>query len=288
MSRRRTSSSDALHTSLTSKVGVNAMLLLAAIYFLAPIWWLVVAASKEPGMQFTAPGFWFNGFGMGDGIRKVFETDDGIFLRWMGNSLLYAGLSALIGTFLSVMAGYALAKYEFKGRGLIFGVVLASVLIPKVLFTLPLYLMFNEIGLLNNPLAVILPSVVSPFGVYLARVFASTAVPTELLEAGRIDGASEFRIFRSIVLKMMGPALVTVFLFQFVEVWNNFLLPLMVLNDSKLQPVTVGLVGWSDSNGQVPAGTVVVAAFLSVLPLILIFLLLQRYWRAGLTAGAVK
>ncbi|HEY1106612.1 MAG TPA: carbohydrate ABC transporter permease, partial [Agromyces sp.] len=261
---------------------------LSAFYFIMPIWWLVVASTKPAGHQFSEPGLWFDGFGLFDNIALVFAESDGIFGRWMLNSVFYAGTSALVGTLLSAMAGYALAKYEFRGRGVVFGVILAAVLIPKVMFTLPLFLLFNQVGLLNNPLAVLLPSVVSPFGVYLARVFAAQSVPDELIEAGRIDGAGEFRIFFSIGVRIMSPALVTIFLFQFVEVWNNFLLPLMVLNDSSLQPVTVGLVGWAGSNGQVPAGTVVVAALLSVVPLIIAFLSLQRFWRAGLTAGAVK
>jgi multiple sugar transport system permease protein len=273
---------------LASRLMVFALLGLSALYFVVPIWWLVVAATKPAGHQFSEPGLWFDGFGLFDNIALVFAEGDGIFGRWMLNSVFYAGTSALVGTLLSAMAGYALAKYEFRGRGVIFGVILAAVLIPKVMFTLPLFLLFNQAGLLNNPLAVLLPSVVSPFGVYLARVFAAQSVPDELIEAGRIDGAGEFRIFFSIGVRIMSPALVTIFLFQFVEVWNNFLLPVMVLNDSSLQPVTVGLVGWAGSNGQVPAGTVVVAALLSVVPLIIAFLGLQRFWRAGLTAGAVK
>lgn len=274
--------------NLASRLGVFALLGISAFYFLMPIWWLVVASTKPAGHQFSEPGLWFDGFGLFDNIALVFAESDGIFGRWMLNSVFYAGVSAVVGTLLSAMAGYALAKYEFRGRGVVFGVILAAVLIPKVMFTLPLFLLFDQVGLLNNPLAVLLPSVVSPFGVYLARVFAAQSVPDELIEAGRIDGAGEFRIFFSIGVRIMSPALVTIFLFQFVEVWNNFLLPLMVLNDSSLQPVTVGLVGWAGSNGQVPAGTVVVAALLSVVPLIIAFLGLQRFWRAGLTAGAVK
>ncbi|MDR6905656.1 multiple sugar transport system permease protein [Agromyces sp. 3263] len=284
-SRQRSSDRDA---NLASRLGVFALLGLSALYFIVPIWWLVVAATKPAGRQFSEPGLWFDGFGLFDNIALVFGSADGIFGRWMLNSVFYAGVSAIVGTLLSALAGYALAKYEFRGRGVVFGVILAAVLIPKVMFTLPLFLMFNQVGLLNNPLAVLLPSVVSPFGVYLARVFAAQSVPDELIEAGRIDGAGEFRIFFSIGVRIMSPALVTIFLFQFVEVWNNFLLPLMVLNDSSLQPVTVGLVTWAGSNGQVPAGTVVVAALLSVVPLIIAFLGLQRFWRAGLTAGAVK
>lgn len=285
---RELNRSDPNRPSTFSRWSVLAILLISAVYFLLPLWWMIMAAVKPSGHQFEEPGLWFNGFDLWGNIQAVLSVGDGIFLRWMANSILYAVVSAVIGTLLSAMAGYALAKYNFRGRGVIFGVILAAVLIPKVMFTLPLFLMFNQVGLINNPLAVILPSVVSPFGVYLARVFAAQAVPDEVVEAARIDGASEARTFFGIAVPMMAPALVTIFLFQFVEVWNNYLLPLMVLNDTSLQPVTVGLVGWSGSNGQVPAGTVIVGAFLSVIPLAIAFLSLQRFWRAGLTAGAIK
>jgi multiple sugar transport system permease protein len=275
--------------SLTSRWVVMLVLVISTVYFLMPLWWMVMAAIKPAGRQFESPGMWFNGFDLFGNIADLFTLHDGVFGRWMINSILYAGVSTVIGTLLSAMAGYALAKYRFRGRGVAFGVILSAVMIPKVMFTLPLFLMFNEVGLLNNPLAVVLPSVVSPFGVYLARVFAVQAVPDEVVEAARIDGASEVKIFFRVAVPMMGPALVTIFLFQFVEVWNNYLLPLMVLNDSSLQPVTVGLVAWAGSNGQLaPAGTVIVGAFVSILPLIIAFLSLQRFWRAGLTAGAIK
>lgn len=275
-------------TSLPSRVVVTALLGLSAFYFLLPLWWLLVSATKPFGEQFSGTGLWFDGFGLFDNITRLGSQDGGIFWRWMLNSVLYCGVGALVGTVFSALAGYALAKYRFPGRGLLFGVVLAAVLIPKVLFTLPLYLMFSGVGLIDNPLAVLLPSVVSPFGVYLCRVFAAQSVPDEVLEACRIDGASEFRIFRSVSVRMMLPALVTILLFQFVEIWNNYLLPAMVLGDDRLQPVTVGLVGWNASHVAVPPALVVVGSLVSIVPLLLAFLSLQRFWRAGMTAGALK
>lgn len=275
-------------TSLPSRVLVTALLGLSAFYFLLPLWWLLVAATKPFGEQFSGTGLWFDGFGLFDNIARLGSQDGGIFWRWMLNSVLYCGVGALVGTLFSALAGYALAKYRFPGRGLLFGVVLAAVLIPKVLFTLPLYLMFSGVGLIDNPLAVLLPSVVSPFGAYLCRVFAAQSVPDEVLEAGRIDGASEFRLFRSVSVRMMLPALVTILLFQFVEIWNNYLLPAMVLGDDRLQPVTAGLVGWNASHVAVPPALVVVGSLVSIVPLLLAFLSLQRFWRAGMTAGALK
>ncbi|KRV49487.1 ABC transporter permease [Wenjunlia vitaminophila] len=275
-------------TTPVSRALVMVVLAVSAVYFLFPLWWLLVAATRPFGEQFSGGGLWFDGFGLFDNLTRLTEQNDGIFWRWMLNSVLYCGVGALVGTFLSALAGYTLAKYQFPGRGVVFGLVLAAVLIPKILFTLPLYLMFSGIGLVNNPLAVLLPSVVSPFGVYLSRVFAARSVPDEVIEAGRLDGAGEFRIFRTLSVRMMLPALVTIFLFQFVEIWNNYLLPAMVLSDDRLQPVTVGLVGWNASHVAVPPPLVVIGSLVSVVPLVVAFLALQRFWRAGMTTGAVK
>lgn len=289
--RRRRPRSASPRDTVTNPAGrivVIAVLAVSALYFLLPVWWLLVSATKPYGYQFSGTGLWFQGFGLWGNIRHLIDQENGIFFRWMINSVLYSGCAAFFGTLFSAMAGYALAKYRFPGRGAVFGAILAAVLIPQILFTLPLFLMFSDVGLINNPLAVILPSVVSPFGVYLARVFAAQSVPDELVEAGRLDGAGEWRIFSRIAVRIMMPALVTIFLFQFVNVWNNYLLPAMVLNDSRLQTVAVGLVAWNGSNGKVPEPLVVIAAFLSIIPLVVAFLCLQRFWRAGLTAGAVK
>ena len=135
-----------------------------------------------------------------------------------------------------------------------------------------------------------LPSLVSPFGVYLARIYASASVPDELIEAARLDGAGEVRTFFTVSVRMMVPALVTVFLFQFVAIWNNFFLPLIMLRDETLFPVTLGLYGWNSQVNQIPVlrDYVLIGALLSIIPLIIIFLLLQRFWRNGLSAGSVK
>ncbi|WP_326696348.1 carbohydrate ABC transporter permease [Streptomyces sp. NBC_01754] len=276
-------------TTTASRALTLSLLLVSTVYFLFPLWWLLVSVTKPFGRQFSGSGLWFDGFDLFGNIGRLTAQNDGIFWRWMLNSVLYCGIGALAGTLLSAMAGYLLAKYRFPGRNALFGTVLAAVLVPKILFTLPLYLMFSGIGLIDNPLAVLLPSIVSPFGVYLARIFAAQSVPDEVIEAGRLDGASEFRVFRTVALPMMLPALVTIFLFQFVDIWNNYLLPAMVLSDDRLQPVTVGLVGWNASHGvAVPAPLVVIGSLISVIPLVIAFLSLQRFWRAGMTAGAVK
>ena len=155
-------------------------------------------------------------------------------------------------TILAGMCGYALAKYRFRGRELLFNVVLGGVLVPATALALPLFLLFSQVQLTNTFWAVFLPSIVSPFGVYLARVFAEASVPDELLEAARLDGAGEVRTYFTVSIRLMLPALITIFLFQFVGIWNNFFLPLIMLRSEELFPVTYGLYAWNSHDQPVP------------------------------------
>ncbi len=191
------------------------------------------------------------------------------------------------------MAGYAFAKYDFPGRKVLFSVTLGAVMIPLTALALPTYLLFSSAGLTNTPWAVILPSLVSPFGVYLMRVYATDAIPDGLIEAARMDGAGEFRIFTQVGLRLLGPGLVTVFLFTLVGTWNNYFLPLIMLNSSDLYPITVGLAqiqsaATAGGGSQALFSTAITGSFVSVLPLIIAFLFLQRYWQSGLATGGVK
>ena len=151
-----------------------------------------------------------------------------------------------------------------------------------------MYLMFSQIGLTNSYWSVLIPAFVSPFAVYLCRIYAAASVPDELIEAARIDGASEVRIFFTVAMRIMSPALVTVFLFSFVAIWNNFFLPLVMLSDVNLFPVTLGIFQWFSQVNQPIYNVVITGSLLSVIPLVIAFLALQRFWRAGLTAGGVK
>jgi multiple sugar transport system permease protein len=188
------------------------------------------------------------------------------------------------------MAGYAIAKYTFRGRETLFNVVLGGVLVPATALALPLFLIFSQAGATNTIWAVLLPSLVSPFGVYLSRIYASASVPDEVIEAARIDGAGEVRTFFTVATRLMAPALVTIFLFQFVAIWNNFFLPLIMLRDEGLFPVTLGLYVWNTQVSQIPdiRALVVVGSLLSIIPLIVTFLGLQRFWQSGLASGGLK
>ncbi|NKX94165.1 carbohydrate ABC transporter permease [Sanguibacter hominis ATCC BAA-789] len=267
-----------------------AVMGLATIYFLFPIWWLFVSSTKDRG-QFTSTNpMWFADWALWDNIKAVLTYRDGVYLQWIVNSLMYTIGGALIGTVLAGMCGYALAKYRFRGREALFNIVLGGVLVPATALALPLFLIFSRVELTNTFWAVFLPSLVSPFGVYLSRIYSASSVPDELLEAARLDGSGEVRTFFTMSVRLMVPALVTVFLFQFVAIWNNFFLPLIMLRDESLFPVTLGIYTWNTQVNQIPElrGYVLVGALLSVVPLIALFLLLQRFWRNGLGAGSIK
>jgi multiple sugar transport system permease protein len=281
---------DGPRESPVSRTAAMTIMVVFTFYFLVPIWWLLVAATKERGDLTTTSPLWFSDLNLAGNLAATTGYDDGVLPQWLVNSLLYAGGGALLGTLLAGMCGYALAKYRFPGRELVFNVVLGGVLVPATALALPLFLLFSQVNATNTFWAVFLPSIVSPFGVYLTRIFAASAVPEELLEAARLDGSGEVRTFFTVAVRLMFPALVTVFLFQFVAIWNNFFLPLIMLRDERLFPVTLGLYTWNTQVNQVPELRlyVLTGALLSIVPLIVVFLLLQRFWRSGLGSGALK
>ncbi|MEU3396288.1 carbohydrate ABC transporter permease [Streptomyces filamentosus] len=273
-----------------SKGAVNGVLLLATAYMLFPLAWLVTAATKDAGGLLAGNAFSFEGFDLGGNLARLAEYHDGIYFRWYLNSLLYAGVGAAACALISVAAGYAFHVYDFRGKEKLFGLVLLGVLVPTTALALPMYLLASELGIVNTYAAVLLPVLVNPFGVYLSRVLCAAYVPEEALEAARIDGAGELRVFWSIGLRTVMPGFVTVFLFQFTAVWNNFFLPLVMLSDQKLFPLSLGLYAWN-SNAHAEPGyypLVVTGSLLAVVPLVLAFVSLQRHWKAGLTAGSVK
>ncbi|MFJ4227431.1 carbohydrate ABC transporter permease [Paenarthrobacter nicotinovorans] len=275
----------------SSTIVVTALLVVVALYFLIPVYWVLVASTKSTADLFSTNGFLFAPtFSLWENLGRVLSYDQGIFGRWFLNSAIYAGVGALLATYFAAAGGYALAKYEFKGRNLVFGTILGGVLVPGTATALPLFLLFSQMGLANTYWSVLLPSLVSPFGLFLCRIYAQATVDTSLIEAARIDGAGELRIFHTIGLKVLTPALVTVFLFQLVGIWNNYFLPLVMLSDSELYPITLGLNNWLSQVDRLPEFYELTTGgvLLSIVPLSIAMIVLQRFWRGGLTEGAVK
>lgn len=273
---------------------LTALTALVLIYSLLPLVWLVVNATKTQEGLFTSFGLWFDDgeFALWRNVRETFTYDDGIFLRWLGNTLLYVVAGAGGATFLAVLAGYGLAKFDFPGRRGVFATVIGAVAVPGTALAVPTFLMFSELSLTNTPWSVIVPSLISPFGLYLMWTFAAEAIPDELLEAARVDGASELRTFFRISVPLLAPGIVTVLLFTMVATWNNYFLPLIMLRDPDWYPLTLGLKAWNEqaatAGGTAVFHLVITGSLLTILPLLAAFLLLQRYWQSGLAAGSVK
>ncbi|AWB85376.1 carbohydrate ABC transporter permease [Mycetocola zhujimingii] len=280
-----------IHVRKSVVLSVFALVLL--IYSLLPLFWLVVSATKSQPDLLNSFGLWFGSdFNLFENIRRTLTYDDGVFVLWLRNTLLYVVVGAGGATLLGLLGGWGLAKFAFFGRRAVFAVILGAIAIPGTALAVPTFLMFAEVGLTNTPWAVIIPALIEPFGLYLMWIYASESVPDELVEAARIDGAGEFRILFQIALPVLAPGLVTVLLFNVVSGWNNFFLPLIMLNDPQWYPLTLGLESWSGQaniQGAAPIfDLVITGSLLAILPLVAAFLLLQRYWQSGLTLGGVK
>ncbi|MYW68583.1 ABC transporter permease subunit [Streptomyces sp. SID8379] len=263
------------------------------LYSLLPLVWLVISATKSQAGLARSFGLWFDGdFQLWHNITETFTYQDGVFGRWLLNTLLYVVVGAGGATLLAVLGGYALAKFDFPGKRAVFAVVIGAVAVPTTALAVPTFLMFSKMGLTDTPWAVILPSLISPFGLYLMWVFAAEAVPVELLEAARIDGAGELRTFFRVALPLLAPGTVTVLLFTTVATWNNYFLPLIMLKDPDWYPLTVGLDAWNKqayaAGGEVVFNLVITGSLITIVPLIAAFLMLQKYWQSGLAAGSVK
>jgi multiple sugar transport system permease protein len=266
---------------------------LMLVYTLLPLVWLVINATKTQEGLLNSFGLWFAGdFALFDNIAATFAYNDGTFTRWLLNTLLYVVVGAGGATLLATLGGYGLAKFDFPGKRAVFATVIGAVAVPGTALAVPTFLMFAGMGLTNTPWAIIIPSLVSPFGLYLMWIYSADAVPKEILESARVDGSGEFRTFFRISLPLLAPGFITVLLFNVVATWNNFFLPLIMLKDPDWYPLTLGLYTWNEqaatTGGEAVFNLVITGSLLTIIPLVAAFLLLQRYWQSGLAAGSVK
>ena len=287
--RRRAHSVDRPRRSVT----LTVLTCIVLLYALVPLAWLVINSTKTQAGLFSSFGLWFDSdFALWSNIHDTLTYDHGIFLRWLVNTLLYVVVGAGGATLLATLGGYAMAKFSFPGKKAVFAVIIGAVAVPGTALAVPTFLLFSKLGLTNTPWAVILPSLISPFGLYLMWVFANDAIPTELLEAARMDGAGEVRTFFRVSAPLLAPGLVTVLLFTMVATWNNYFLPLIMLKDPHWYPLVLGLNQWNaqaaTAGGQAIFNLVITGSLLTIVPLIAAFLLLQRFWQSGLAAGGVK
>ncbi|GAB3614784.1 carbohydrate ABC transporter permease [Humibacter ginsengisoli] len=279
--------------SQTTRVVLTAIAVLFAIFVLAPLVWLLINATKSQADIYSTFGFWFGGdFRLWNNILALGQniSGAGVFAQWLGNTLLYAVGGAIGATVLSTLAGYGFARYRFRGANAMFFLVMATLLVPLTSIALPLFLVYSKVGLVNSVWGMILPSMVSPVGIYLMRTYIDASVPRDLLEAARLDGAGELRIFLRMVVPLSFPGIMTVLLITVVAVWNNYFLPLIIFSKNSLYPLTVGLASLSQAaeTGSkaelVPV--LITGGLITVIPLIALFLLLERYFRGGLLQGS--
>lgn len=279
------------HPSKLSRILVWTGLVLFLIYSIAPVWFLIVSATKDQRDLYTTNGLWFADFHLFDNTRDLFTYHHSIFLRWMANTLLY-GVAGTVGmTVICVACGYALAMYRFRGRGILMGCIIASFLIPGALLTIPSFLLYTRLHMVDTPWAIIVPHFFSAFSVYLAKVYAEGAVPPELLEAARVDGAGEYRAFFTIGARLMTTGSATIFLLGFVGSWNSFFGPLVFLRGEQKWTIMLGLYSWLNIKVDQSVdltGLVIVGAIVSLVPIVALMLSMQRYWRSGITLGSLK
>ncbi|HEX6567227.1 MAG TPA: carbohydrate ABC transporter permease, partial [Chthoniobacterales bacterium] len=222
----QTSGPEKKGTVFVGAIGRHIILVVFLLYSVLPAMWIIAAMTKDNGQIFSTFGLWFSyPFHFLQNLADLITYQDGIFVHWFGNSLIYAGSISFGSTMICALGGYAFSKYDFPAKQFIFNFILGTIMVPSTALVLPLFLMLNKMGLVNNMLGVILPSLVNPFGLYLMKVFWDSSLPNELIEASRLEGASELQIFWRIGLPLMQTGLVTVALLAFVGAWNNFFLP---------------------------------------------------------------
>lgn len=277
-----------------ASISLTVIMVIMFVYVLLPLVWLVINSTKTNGGLFSSFGLWFaDDFALWDNLKALFSYQNSVYPRWLANTVLYAGVGGVGATLLATLGGYGLAKYNFPGRRAAFAIVIGAMTVPMTALAVPTFLMFSKLGLTNTVWAVIIPALASPFGLYLMYVYSQDSVPDSLLEAARLDGAGELRTFLTVSLRLLTPGFITVLLFTVVATWNNYFLPLIMLSDPKLYPLTVGLNQWnaqagSSGQGEPVYNLVLTGSLVAIIPLVLVFLFLQRFWQSGLAAGAVK
>jgi len=256
---------------------------------------MVILSSKPVSLVFSTFQLWFAPVVTLENYLMAFMKRNHIFLTWLKNSFIYAIGSTIISTSITTIAAYAFSKFDFKLKDTLFALVLSSMMVPSSALAIPTYIIISRLKMINTFYGVILPLSVSAFGLYFMRIYIDEAVPDELIEAARVDGAGELRIFFKIVLGLILPGLVTLGLIIYTAAWGSFFLPLIIVNKTKLLPAAIGLYIWYFETTSstipeliVPIPAVIAGCILMSSPSIVVFLYLQKYYKRGLTLGGVK
>lgn len=272
---------------------LNLAVALLTLVTVAPLLWMVTVSFMPRGeASASPPPFWPSRWSL-ENYHELLARRliDGAWFDYrivpaIGNSLAVATVATALGLLLTVPAGYAFAKLRFRGRERLLKLLIASLVVPGQVAMLPLFLIFKALGLVNSYAGVILPSLAGIFAILFVRQ-ATLAIPDEMIDAARLDGASELRIFRTIVLPLLAPITVTLALFLFLGSWNDFLWPLIVLADQHLYTLPVAIAGIAREHAA-DGELMMAGAVVTTVPVLLLFLALQRYYIGGLLGGSVK
>ncbi len=265
-------------------VALHALLLVGVVLAASPLLWMVSASFMRPGEANASPPPLLPHAPTLEHYRALFTSQS--LGRYLLNSLAIAGGGTALGVVITSMAGYAFAKLRFRGRDPLFRVLLAGMVVPGQVAMLPMFLELRRLGLINTLFGAMIPVLAPIYGVFLIRQYA-LSIPDDLLDAARIDGASEFRIFRSIVFPTIAPVLVTLGVFTFLTAWNDFMWPLIVLSDDARYTLPVALANLAGEHVQ-DVELMMGGAVVTVLPVFIAFLFLQRYYIEGIMAGSAK
>ncbi|MEV4347846.1 carbohydrate ABC transporter permease [Actinoplanes sp. NPDC049596] len=272
-------------TRLPARLALNLVVALGALLMVAPFVWLLSAITLSSAGIRAGGAFLVPGDQLAHNLSQLFNTTG--FGRSLLNSVLISAIFTLLAVAVCSAAGYAFAKFRAWWLSALFGVVIVTLALPGQVTLVPLFKMMVSLGWLNSYQALILPNLALPVGIFLMRQ-AILSVPDELLDAGRVDGAGEYRIFAQIVLPVVRPSLAALAIFAFLTTWNDFVLPLVVLRDPSSYTVPVEIATMQTVNGTDSISLIMTATAISILPVLGLFLLLQRQFIAGLLGSAVK
>jgi multiple sugar transport system permease protein len=269
---------------MTKKIIIHILLILFSFMTLAPFLWMLSASFMNDGEAAVYPPRFIPPDATLTQYKNLFSRLNA-GQNFM-NSLILSLLVTFTSLFFNSMAGFAFAKYHFKRREELFRILLSSMIIPAQVTMLPLFLMLKSIGLINTYMAIVIPGLANIFGIFLIRQFV-TSIPDSLLEAARMDGASEFFIYSRIILPLCKPILVTLALISFLGVWNDFLWPLIALTDSSMYTLPVALANLMGEHTKDPE-LMMAGSVITIIPVIVVFLFLQKYYIEGIMLGSVK
>lgn len=270
-----------MNKRLLAAIAVTAVLVGLAVYFIFPFYWLAIGTTKNVSQLYQksllpgVPSHWL------ENIQRVFTYENGVFFKWLANSVLYASVGAVTGVTIASLAGFAFRRYDFLFKKPLFVIILGFSMVPGYATTLPLFMMFRDLSLIDTRWAVLLPSFINVFGVYLMVAYWNQ-VSDEMFDAAEIDGANDFLIFLKVGLPNILPGFITLSLLAFVGAWNNYFLPLVVLNSRAKMPLILGITTITDPQGFPVYNLTLTASFFTILPLLAMFISLQRYFKPQL------